>query len=179
MKKIFALTLCLLMLAGTALAGTAPLAVRHLTDKLDLVFAIPEGVKDVQIDDIYDMKVLTIVMEDASMPTYTLAVSYSEVLHEKDITDLTEEELNAVIGLTALDSDAFFYEMVEMDDGWPAVLIQYEEGSESDWVDAFTVIAGYFIQVHGVHDDFSPLTEEENVYAFTLLDCIDIVDMTE
>lgn len=63
---------------------------------------------------------------------------------------------------------------MEMADGWPAVLIDYE--GESDWTDAFTLISGYLVQVHGHHDDFAPMTTEEDEYAFTLLDSVNIVE---
>jgi len=68
-----------------------------------------------------------------------------------------------------------------MEDGWPGVLVVYEGAGEDegDWVDAFTVIEGYIIQVHGAHKDFSELTEAEEQYAFMLLDSVDIVKVTD
>lgn len=172
MKKFMILTLCLLMLAGTALAGTTN-EITPLSKKYNLIYnGAIEGVKSITVEDVYDMKTLTYELEDESMPQYTLYVSYSDMLHEMDITDMSDEEIAAVVALTALDSETHLYDVIEMEDGWPGVLIDY--GDAYDWVDAFTIISGYFVQVHGAHADFSPLTQAENDFAFTLLDSVEV-----
>lgn len=177
MKKVFVLMLCLLMLAGSALAGTMPVEVQELTEKLTLVYLKPDGVKEMEVADVYDMKVVTFELEDESMPNYLMVISYSDELNGMDMTDLTEEQVAHVVALTAADSEEHSYQMINMADEWPAVLVDYE--GESDWVDAFTIISGYLIQIHGAHDDFAPLTDAESEFAFTLLDCIDIVEMDD
>lgn len=179
MKKILILTLCLLMMASVAMAGTTPLEVKELTDSLTLVYALPEGVTDVKIDDVYDMKLITFELEDETMPNFVMVVSYSDLLEDRDITDMDDAEIATIAALTVTDSDHHTYDKVEMADGWPAVLIDVDNDGEDDWVDAFTIISGYIIQLHGWHDDFSLITEAEMDMAYTLLDSIDIVDMTE
>lgn len=174
MKRMILLASSLLLIAGVALAGTQPLEVQDLGGGKTLVFAQPEGVKSAAIEDVYGMKIVTFELEDASMPDYVMVVSYSDALEEQDLPELSEEQIAELVALTAADSETHHYQMVEMADGWPAVLVQYEGGS--DWVDAFTVISGYFIQIHGAHEDFAELTEAEDTYAFTLLDCVDIVE---
>lgn len=174
MKKICVLTLCLVLLASTAMAGTMPLELVKLSDTLNLVYELPEGVKSADVSDVYDMKVVSYEMEDETMPTYMLVISYSEPLHEKDIKDLSDEEIEALVAYTAMDSEGYTYEVIEMEDGWPAVLIDFE--GESDWVDAFTVINGYLVQLHGYHEDFAPLTDAENAFALQLLDGANIVE---
>lgn len=174
MKKIcMLLVLCLLLGSVSAMAGTAPIDLMKLTDKVGLIYLIPDGVKDVSVEDVYNMKILTYEMEDEWMPDYKLIISHSELLDGRDITDLTEEEIDTLVAYTALDSEAYGYEVIKMEDGWPAILISFE--GTSDWVDAVTVISGYIIQMHGAHADFSPLTKEENDFAFDLLDTVDIV----
>lgn len=174
MKKLIVLLLCLAMLPVAALAGTVPMEVRDLGDNLTLLYVLPEGVRGVEMQEVYDMGIVTFDLEDDTMPSYVMVVSYSDELYEKDITELSEEEIATLAGLTAGDSDAHSYRVVEMDDGWPAVLVTYDE--DTDWVDAFTVINGYFIQIHGAHKDFAPLTDAEDNYALVLLDGIDIVE---
>lgn len=179
MKKILTLTLCLLMMASVAMAGTQPLEVKELTDKLTLVYEIPEGVKSVEIDDVYDMKLISFELEDETMPNFVMVVSYSDLLDDRDITDMDDAEIAAIAELTVTDSDHHTYDRIEMNDGWPAVVIDILNDGEDDWVDAFTIISGYIIQLHGWHDDFSLITDAQMDMAFTLLDSIDIVDMTE
>lgn len=174
MKKFLVMLLCLMMVSASALAGTMPVEVQKLTDTKTLVYLVPEGAKDYKLEDIYDMKFITVEMNDEAMPEYYIIVSYSDVLHEKDITDLSDEELAAVVSYTAADSEEHAYEVIEMEDGWPGVLVKYE--GESDWVDAFTIISGYIIQVHGAHSDFAEMTDAEMDFAFTLLDSMDVVD---
>lgn len=174
MKKIIVLLLCLALLPVAALAGTAPLEVRDLGDNMTLVYALPEGVNNIEIEEIYEMGVVTFDLEDATKPQYIMTISYGEELQDQDLSDLTQDELDALAVLTAGDSEAWTYETKIMEDGWPAIWITYDE--ETDWVDAFTVISGYFIQIHGWHEDFSPLTAEEDAFALTLLDGIDFVE---
>lgn len=176
MKKIIALTLCLMMCAGCALAGTMPVELEPLSQKYALAYYLPEGVKSVDFSDAYGMKTATFLMEDESMPNYIMVISYSEVLHEKSLSDLSDEEIASLVAFTAADAESHAYEVIEMEDGWPGVRIDYDEESASDWVDAFTVIDGYILQVHGWHSDFSELTEEESAFAFTLLDSVSITD---
>lgn len=177
MKKCALLALCLLLVATAAQAGTTN-ELMHLNDEVSLVYMQPEGVASIDVADSNGMKVLTYTMEDASMPRYVLTISYSDLLHERDITDLTEAEIEQLVAVTAIESEAYRHEVVEMEDGWPAVLLLNEEGdSGSDWVDAFTLISGYLVQIHGYHpDDFRPLTEAEDRMALTLLDSVDIVE---
>lgn len=177
MKKIIALTVCLLMFASVAMAGTAPLEVKSLNNGKVLVVALPEGVTSVEINTFEDLQLVDFELEDENMPFYMMTVSYSEILHEKSLDELSDEEIALLVAYTAADSESHEYEVVEMADGWPGVLVKYE--GQDDWVDAFTVIDGYIIQIHGFHADFSELTEEENQFAMTLLDSIDIVDMDE
>lgn len=174
MKKLIVLLLCLAMLPVAALAGTVPMEVRDLGDNQTLLYVLPEGVRGVEMQEIYDMGILTFDLEDATMPNYIMVVSYSDELHEKDLTELSEDEIGILADLTAGDSEAYSYRIVEMDDGWPAVQVTFDE--DTDWVDAFTVISGYFIQIHGAHEDFAPLTDAEDNFALTLLDGIDIVE---
>lgn len=173
MKKCAILTLCLVMLASVALAGTAALRVEALTSKHSLVYAQPEGVASIEVMGIGDMKVLTYKMEDPASPTYVLTVSHSEVLDGLDIGDLSDDVIEQLVALTAYEAENFTYERLEMEDGWPAVLIIYED--DSDMVDAFTLIDGYLMQMHGYHADFSELTEAEDRMAFTLLDSVNVV----
>lgn len=177
MKKVLILSICLLLVATSAMAGTAPVDLKRLTDDVGLVYVQLDGVADIQVEEVYDLTIVTYTMEDASMPNYRLVISHSDLLDGKDITDLSEEELGQLVAYTALDAEEFSYAVVEMEDGWPAVVIDYE--GESDWTDAFTLISGYLIQMHGYHDDFSPLTDEESAYAFTLLDSVDVVNTAE
>lgn len=173
MKKCAILTLCLVMLASVALAGTTPIEVEPLTNKYALIYTQPEGVASIEIMDIGDMKVLTYTMEAAGSPTYVLTVSHSEVLDGLDLTDLSDEAIGQLVMLTAYEAENFTYEHIIMDDGWPAVLIIYED--DSDMVDAFTLTEGYLIQMHGYHADFSELTEAEDRMALTLLDDVNVV----
>lgn len=173
MKKLIVLLLCLAMLPIGALA-TTPLKVYDLGDNQTLVYALPEGVEDIEVSEVYDMGIANFKLTDASKPNYFMAVSYSEELHEQDLAGLSEEEVAQLAQETAGDSEAFEYKVVTMADGWPAILITYAE--ESDYVTAFTVISGYFIQVHGAYDDFAPMTQEDDEFALTLLDAIDIID---
>lgn len=175
MKRFFVLLLCMMLMATAALAGTASVDLKRLTDTVGLVYLQPDDVKSILVEDIYDMKVLTYTMADASMPVYVMTISHSEVLDGRNIGDLSKEEIENLVSITAYDSEAFQYETVEMDDGWPAVHIVYE--GESDWVDAFTVIEGYLVQVHGYHLDFSTLTDEEDQMVLTLLDTVDIIEL--
>lgn len=177
MKKLIALTVCLLMFAGVAMAGTMPLEVKELNNGKTLVVALPEGVTSAEINTFEDLQLVDFELEDEAMPFYMMAVSYSEILHEKSLSDLNDDEIKMLVAYTAADSETHEYEVEEMEDGWPGVLVKYE--GQDDWVDAFTVIDGYIIQIHGFHQDFSELTEEENQYALTLLDSVDIVDMNE
>lgn len=176
MKKLLALTLCLLLLAGNALAGTMAVQLEPLTEKFNLAYVLPEEVTGVQVYDAYGVKTLFFEMADEAMPNYIMVVSYSEVLHDKSLSDLSEEEIASLVAFTAADADVHAYEVIEMEDGWPGVRIDYDEESQSDWVDAFTVLDGYIIQVHGWHTDFSELTEEEGAFAFTLLDGASIAE---
>ena len=174
MKKVLVICIALLLMATSAMAGTAPLALKELADGVSLVYLQPEGVAEVTVEDTDGMTVVTYKMEDESMPNYRLVISHSDVLHGMDLGDLDEDQLAILVGYTAMDSHEYSYFMMEMDDGWPAVLIDYE--GESDWTDAFTLISGYLVQVHGHHDDFAPMTLEEDEYAFTLLDSVNIVE---
>lgn len=176
MKKSILLVLCLVLVGSSALAGTMPITLKQLTNSVSLVYAQPDGVSAIDAANVGDMKVLTYTMEDPSMPVYVLTVSHSDLLNERDITDLEDTELAQLVEYTAFDSETHHYEVIEMQDGWPAVLIQYDGESESDWVDAFTLISGYLVQMHGYHTDFRTLTEEEDQMAFTLLDSINIVE---
>lgn len=174
MKKLIVLLLCLAMLPVAALAGTVPMEVRDLGDNRTLLYVLPEGVQSVEMQEVYDMGIVTFELEDKAMPNYVMVISYSDELYERDLTELSEEEISALADLTAGDSEAHSYSVVKMDDDWPAVLVTYDE--DTDWVDAFTVINGYIIQIHGAHADFAPLTDAEDHYALTLLDGIDIVE---
>lgn len=180
MKKYAVLALCLLLAATTAQAGTINELMR-LNDEVMLVYMQPEGVASIDIADSAGMKVLTYTMEDSSMPRYVLTISYSDLLHERDITDLSEAEIEQLVAVTAVESEAYSHEVVEMEDGWPAVLLLNDEvDGGSDWVDAFTLISGYLVQIHGYHlDDFRPLTEAEDRMALTLLDSVDIAATEE
>lgn len=181
MKRILILTLCLSLLCVSALAGTLPVELEVMGDGCTLVYGLPEGVSDIVTKEHLDgMVTMSFVLEDDTMPNYIMVISPSETdkLSGKSMTDLTAQEIEELVAYTAEESTAYDYEMVTMQDGWPAALILNEEG-ESDWVDAFTVIEGYFIQIHGWHDDFATLTDAENQFAFTLLDNVDILTPEE
>lgn len=174
MKKVIVMLMALLLMATSAMAGTAPVALKELADGVSLVYLQPDGVAEVTIEESEGMTVVNYKMVEEGMPNYRLAISHSDVLNGMDLGDLDEDQIAILVGYTGMDSHEYSYTMMEMADGWPAVLIDYE--GESDWTDAFTLISGYLVQVHGYHDDFMPMTYEENEYAFTLLDSVNIVE---
>ena len=168
MKKYLAIILaaCLLFMASTAVAESVNLV--ETSDAFDLSVILPEGATIEQEIINGETSLIRVLFADDSHPQYTFVVSYSELHGGKLMSDLTDEEIEALFATVAEEMEKPSYEVRTLDDGIKVMIVNEE--SASDYAYIITIYEGYFIQGYIAHDDYLTLTDEEVNEAINVMD---------
>lgn len=175
MKKYLAILLaaCLLFITGAAFAQ--PLKLLEASDTFDIELVLPEGATIEQEMVNGEMALIHILFSDEAHPQYTLVISYSEIYDDKMMSDLTDEEIEALFATVAEELEKPAYEVRTLEDGIKMMIVN--EDSASDYAYIITIYKGYFIQAYVAHDDYATLTNEEVDEAILLMDSMQIVPL--
>lgn len=173
MKKILAILLaaCLLLMTGAALAQTVKLL--EVSDTFDLEVDVPEGVTIEQ--DILEgqMSLIHVRFADPAHAQYTVLISFSEEHVGRMMSELTDEEIDDLIGTIGSEMQNPSHEVKVLEDGIKMMVVQENEGSDYAYV--LTIYDGYFIQMYIAHDDYATLTDEEVDAAITMMDNVHVL----
>lgn len=170
MKKLIALLLASLMLCGTV-ALADPISIQEPSGLFDLTIELPEGARFHQ-QTVNDLTLAVISYDDPAACEYHLTIGASDVIEGKSMNDLTEEELVGLANHAAHDLYDFDFELIELDNGYKAILLKEKVNPTS--IDVFTLINGYFIQIHGDHVDYAIVTDEEIQTAIQMLNLVKV-----
>jgi len=173
MKKYLAilLAMCLLVMSGAAFAE--PEKLMETSDKFDLEVELPEGATIEQEIVNGELALIHILFADAAHPQYTVLISYSEEYGDKLMSDLNDEQIEALFITVAEELEKPSYEMRTLEDGIKMMIVQ--EDAASDYAYIITIYEGYFIQAYIAHDDYATLTQEEVNDLMLLMDNVRIL----
>ncbi len=173
MKKYLAILLaaCLLVMASSAFAE--PVKLLETSDTFDLEVELPEGATVEQDIVNGELALIHILFADAAHPQYTVVISYSEEYGDKMMSDLNDEQLEALFATVAEELEKPSYEVRTLEDGIKMMIVH--EDAASDYAYIITIYEGYFIQAYIAHDDYATLTEEEVNDLILLMDNVHIL----
>ncbi|MEG0902296.1 MAG: hypothetical protein RSG96_09255, partial [Clostridia bacterium] len=97
MKKILALVLSTMLLLSASFAMAQSVDVEQATDTFNVTMVIPEGYT-MQEERQSDTLCINVIPEDKAAPEYRITIAYGEEYDGRTLSELTEEEQNALIG---------------------------------------------------------------------------------
>lgn len=168
MKKYLAIILAVFLHFMISAAIAEPVKLVETSDTFDLSVVLPEGATLEQDIVNGEMSLIHILFAEESHPQYTFVVSYSELHGGKLMSDLTNEEIEALFATVAEEMEKPSYVVQTLDDGIKVMIVNEE--SASDYAYIITIYEGYFIQGYIVHDDYVTLTDEEVNEAISVMD---------
>ncbi|MEG0742705.1 MAG: hypothetical protein RSC91_06290 [Clostridia bacterium] len=174
MKKILALVLSTMLLLSASFAMAQSVDVEQATDTFNVTMVIPEGYT-MQEERQSDTLCINVIPEDKAAPEYRITIAYGEEYDGRTLSELTEEEQNALIG--SVDDDFQNRKLSSYTTGGGTlVYVMDENDSESDYATAFTLYKGYFIQMYVATPTFATLSEANIQMAIDLLTGMQFVD---
>lgn len=178
MKKFLSLLLAALLLMSASLAvaeeAKAPTLFQDENVTFDIELVVPDGyVADMTQQDRYLYVWLT--PEHVEQPVFVLSVAYSEDSESATLNDMPQEQIDTILAF--VEEDFAVPEVTEtFTKEGTRVLIVDETDSDSDYVLAFTMYKGYFVNIGYYKADFSELTQEDEAIAMVVLESLHLIE---
>lgn len=167
MKKLFALLITALLLAGASFAMAENVTVNQAVVDYDVTMSIPQGYamtenrrgSGISID---------VMPEDKTNAQYFITIGYSEAYDGRTISEMGDDEVEQILDFI---SEGFYSPVISSYTTSEGTLVYVldETEAESDWAMAVTIYRGYFVTVQIEKEDYAELTQEDVQRAITLL----------
>ena len=183
MKKIMAVILSLVMLAGMASAlaeagGKPTIGTVSINGAFTLQCGLPEGYHPIPLSVTQDQVTAVIRSDDPTAPVMQLSVAYDEKYYDVDrMNDLTPEELSQL-------EDTYIEEDPEVESTYgetgygTQLLIARHETEEMDYIAFFSIYKGYcveFVLVPAEEAEDKNLTEDQLQLCVDFLTDLDFI----
>lgn len=182
MKKIFALLMAMLMLAGftCAVAEEEATTIQNATPEFDVTTVVPEGY---QLEETrYESTVyLLFTTQTEGKPDYIVSIAHSEEYDGLTLNELSDEEKEALLVQMSEDFAAPEVHDLVTESGTQVYLInetvaEGDDDADASYATGFTIYKGYFFQIAAIKDDFDVLSQEEIDLAMKILSDIWFVE---
>jgi hypothetical protein len=176
MKKIIAIIAAAAMLLASFAAAAEPQKITEAAMGFDISINLPEGAVYTELTTSTELTVASIKLADETKPDYYLSFASSEEYANEDyMSDMTDEELEALYELCSADCDKPTKEIKKLDNGVTVMIVKDEDYSEMGNI--FTIYRGYFIQITVIHMDYKDLTDEDMQTAIDLMAGLTLVEV--
>lgn len=171
MKKSFVLFLTLAMLCAFTAASAQEISIYNGDAQFTINVTLPE---DVQVlDNItaasYTLTDFAYLTEGSPLMVITVA-PYAQY-QGKSFADLTQDEMDMVLGTVTLEKAAPAVEARTTPEGYEYLVVN-ETTADNDVCDTVMLYEGYFIMVHVYYDNFSELTQQDIEIGPSIMDSL-------
>ena len=167
MKKLFALLITVLLLAGASFAMAENVTVDQAVVDYDVTMVIPQGYAMTENRRSGGISI-DVMPEDKANAQYFITIGYSEAYDGRTISEMSDDEVEQILDFI---SEGFYSPVISSYTTSEGTLVYVldETEAESDWSMAVTIYRGYFVTVQIEKEDYAELTQEDVQRAITLL----------
>ncbi|MDD2648862.1 MAG: hypothetical protein PHI27_13010 [Eubacteriales bacterium] len=176
MKKIISVIAAMMLLLCCAAASAEPTKITESAMGFDIDINLPEGAVYTELATDSDITIAMIKLADETKPNFILSFASSEEYSdESNMSDLSEEDLNALYQTIAADCDNPEMEIKKLDNNITVMIVNDE--SITNNANVFTIYRGFFIQISVIFDDLRDITDEDVQTAVDLMGSLTLVEV--
>ncbi|MDD3336208.1 MAG: hypothetical protein PHI98_11945 [Eubacteriales bacterium] len=172
MKKLLCILLTMLLSCTAAFAEATDQSVtlESPAKNFTIKATLPQGLSKGQVVLTEDYAAIDFDNSDNTACSYILIVAPSEEYANKNLSDLSDDERNAILSIMVADCDQVDYGTVTLENG--NTMLYYTESGAADMGNILDVHDGYFIQLTYVHNEATPILESDMLAAEALMNTL-------